>query len=110
MQLPGAVNAVIEPRKLRDYVLSLSHPVGRRKAEFFSKLGYTREDWHVLAADLRNLAQEGDAAEIETTEFGRKFEVSGTLIGPNGRQAAVVSAWIILMDEDFPRLVTTYPE
>jgi hypothetical protein len=108
--LPGVVNAVIEPRKLRDYLLSHSHPIGRTKADFFARLGYAREGWHVLAADLRKLAEEGEAIEIATTEFGMKFEVRGTLRGPSGRDAGVVSAWIILLGEDFPRFVTAYPE
>ena len=110
MQLPGVANAVIEPRKLRDYILSSLHPVGRTKAEFFLGLGYTRENWHVLAADLRQLAEQAEASEVETTRFGTKYEVLGVLTGPAGRPAGIVSAWIILAGEDFPRFVTAYPE
>jgi hypothetical protein len=108
--LPGVANAVIEPRKLRDYLLSHSHPVGRTKSEFFARLGYTREDWHVLAADLRRLAEEAEAVETVRTEFGTKYEIRGELVGPAGRQAGIVTAWIILVEEDFPRFVTAYPE
>jgi hypothetical protein len=110
VQLPGVANVVIEPRKLRDYLLSSSHTVGRAKAEFFVGLGYAREDWHVLAADLRALVENSEATEVETTRFGTKYEVRGTLTGPAGRQAGIVSAWIILAGEDFPRFVTAYPE
>ena len=35
MILPNIDKAVIEPEKLRDYLLSKSHPIGRFKAEFF---------------------------------------------------------------------------
>lgn len=34
MRIPNADRAVIEPAKLRGYVLSRSHPVGRFKAAF----------------------------------------------------------------------------
>ena len=44
MQLPGAENAVVEPRKIRDYLLSPTHAVGRYKATFFAKLGYDQEN------------------------------------------------------------------
>lgn len=38
MKLPGGEHVVIEPRKLRDYVLSTEHSVGRFKAAYFIKL------------------------------------------------------------------------
>lgn len=110
MPLPGVANAVIEPRKLRDYLLSHTHPVGRTKAEFFAGLGYTREDWPALAADLRKVAEQTEAIATETTEFGTKYEVRGEVLGPSGERAVIVTAWIILVEEDFPRFVTAYPE
>ena len=41
MKLPNASGAIIEPAKLRDYLLSPAHPVGRFKAPFFVALGYS---------------------------------------------------------------------
>jgi hypothetical protein len=35
MNLPAADRALIQPEKLRDYLLSTEHPVGRFKAAFF---------------------------------------------------------------------------
>jgi hypothetical protein len=52
--LPNVESAVIDPEKLRDYLLSPSHPVGRFKALLFSSLGYTQENWKQFEADLRN--------------------------------------------------------
>jgi len=109
MQLPGVANAVIEPRKLRDYLLSHVHPVGRTKAVFFEGMGYSRENWHVLASDLRSQAEHAAAREAATTPFGTKYEVRGTVTGPGRKEAEIVSVWIILTDEDFPRFVTAYP-
>jgi len=57
-----------------------------------------------------------DVAHIEPalpgqpSPFGKKFEVHATLTGPAGRRARIVSVWIILLDEDFPRFVTAFPE
>ena len=39
----------------------------------------------------------------------RKYEVRGTLSGPTGDALIVVTVWIVLNDEDFPRFVTAYP-
>ncbi len=49
MRMPGAERAVIDSAKIRDYLLSPSHPVGRFKAVFFASLGYTA--WIVLAGE-----------------------------------------------------------
>ena len=110
MQLPGADRAVIEPRKLRDYLLSPSHPVGRYKATFFIGLGYDQNDWAQLASDLRELIASGDAIDAGANRYGRKHEVRGAIVGPSGRQASIVSVWITLESEDVPRFVTAYPE
>ena len=40
MKLPFAERAVVDPDKLRDYLLSSTHPVGRFKAVFFALLGW----------------------------------------------------------------------
>lgn len=42
MRLPAAQLAIVEPAKIRDYLLSPEHPVGRYKASFFNALGGTR--------------------------------------------------------------------
>lgn len=39
MRLPNADRAAIDAAKIRDYLLSEMHPVGRFKAAFFSTLG-----------------------------------------------------------------------
>lgn len=109
MRLPGADRAVIEPPKIRDYLLSWSHPIGRFKAAFFRSLGYTDSDSTRLEADLRELASSGDAVLGQASSYGQKYEVRGMLTGPSGRQAEVVTVWIVLTGEDVPRFVTAYP-
>jgi hypothetical protein len=109
VRLPGVDNAVIEPRKIRDYLLSTSHAQGRTKASFFSRLGYSRGQWHVLASDLRRLAEAKEAMPGHSSEYGTKYEVRGRIAGPVA-EAQVVTIWIILRNEDFPRFVTAYPE
>lgn len=54
--LPNNNQAVIERQKVRDYLLSPSHPTGKGKAEFFFSMGFKREAWEVLADALRQVA------------------------------------------------------
>jgi hypothetical protein len=84
MKLPEAERAVIEPAKIRDYLLSTSHPVGRFKAPFFARLGYTTANWRRLEEDLRNLAISGDAELGRDSPYGQKYEIRGILSGPTG--------------------------
>jgi hypothetical protein len=53
VRLPDGERAIIDPEKLRDYVLSRVHPVGRFKAAFFASLGYEIDNWQDLDRALR---------------------------------------------------------
>ena len=109
MKLPNPERALIDERKLRDYILSSAHPVGRFKAAFFYSLGYRRERWEELERDLREQHLSLDVDRVEETPYGRKYKIEGPLVGPNGKKARVVSIWIVRRGEDFPRFVTAYP-
>ena len=111
MKLPVAEQAIVDPAKVRDYLLSFEHPVGRSKARFFAALGFSRERWPELQRALERLAVEGEAAPGAASPFGQKYVVRGMIRGPEprARAAAVESAWIVLHGEAAPRLVTAYP-
>lgn len=109
MRLPNAEQAIIDVAKLRDYLLSESHPVGRFKSAFFSALGYTPERCGELESALRELAETGEAQPDDVTEYGSKYRVSGSLAGTSGREARVVTVWIVLHGEHEPRFVTAFP-
>ena len=102
MQLPNPDQAVVAPARVRDYLLSFEHPVGRFKA------GYQREAWAVLQADLLATARL-EARAVEPSPFGQKFEVAAMLQGPGGRPLAVRVVWLVRRGEAFPRLITAYP-
>ena len=109
MKLPNASGAIIEPAKLRDYLLSPAHPVGRFKAPFFVALGYSQEQWPRFETDLRAQHLSQEAQPPTASSYGQKYEIRATLTGPAGSAAEVVSVWIILAGEDAPRFVTAYP-
>lgn len=109
MKLPSVEIAIIVPAKVRDYLLSPEHPVGRSKAAFFASLGFSRANWSQLAEALREHGRANDAIRRTDNRFGKRYEVRGSLAGPNGRRAEIVTIWIILSGDDRPRLVTAYP-
>ena len=109
MSLPDADRAVVEDAKVRDYLLSPTHPVGRFKSVFFAALGFSADHWSLLRDALLELARTGDAAPGQASPFGLKFEIRAILSGPSGRQASVMTVWMVSNGQDFPHFVTAYP-
>ena len=109
MRLPAPERALVDPRKVRDYLLSPEHPVGRFKARAFAAAGYRQADWVRLQQDLQRVAQSADAVSTGTTAYGQSFELPAILQSPTGTPLPVVTVWIVRAGEDFPRLVTAYP-
>jgi filamentous hemagglutinin len=106
VKLPGAEKATIDPRKLRDYLLPPVHPVGRHKPAFLASLGYSRRGWRKLEADLAAFALTNDARPGRSTAYGHKYEIRGTLRGPKGKSAEVLTVWFIPRGGNTPRFVT----
>ena len=109
MLIPNADRATIDAAKLRDYLLSATHPIGRFKSRFFAALGFSSARWAELANAFRiqHLTQ---AVEAGTrTAHGQKFTIRAILVGPTGQSAIVVSVWFIPAGSDVPRFVTAYP-
>jgi hypothetical protein len=109
MRLPNAEEAIIEEKKIRDYLLSFSHPIGRFKAAIFLHLGYNSENWRQLEIDFREQHLPCEAEEIGTNRYGTKYKIEAPLKGPNGKAIEMTSIWVIEDGEDRPRLVTVYP-
>jgi hypothetical protein len=106
--VPNADRAQIERRKLTDYLLARAHPVGRGKARFFEKLGFSAGNPETLEAALRDLVLTPEGLLEQDTGFGTKYIVDGQLRGPDGA-APVRCIWIIDAGAETPRFVTAYP-
>lgn len=107
--LPNVERATIDPAKLRDYLLSATHPIGRFKARFFGALGFTPTRWDDLAAALRSQHLTQPVTQSTETVHGRKYIIRAILVGPNGQSADIVSVWFSPTGSDTPRFVTAYP-
>jgi hypothetical protein len=109
VKLPQPSRVQIDERKVSDYLLSQVHPVGRFKARVFRALGFEQATLSAFVAEIRRIAAEGEVAEMEDFEFGRKYTVSGELKGPRGA-ARVVTVWMQEAGREDVRLVTVHPE
>ena len=109
MKLPFAERAIVDASKVRDYLLSSGHPVGRFKARVFGAVGYNQRDWSRLQRDLLALAITMEVELTASDEHGRRFAGIGNLAAPNGSLLPVTTIWIIRSGEAEPRFVTAYP-
>jgi hypothetical protein len=108
LNLPDGVTLLVEATKIREYLLSPTHPVGRLKAVFFGSLGFGQDSPGDLAAALEVHAASGRVVDHVITPYGTKFVVEGELVGPR-RSARVRSVWIGEGSERSLRLITSYP-
>ena len=109
MNLPNKDQIVIEREKVRDYLLSPSHPTGKGKAEFFIAMGFQREGWEALADALRQVARDRPVTKSMTSPHGQKYIVDGTLATPNGQRPLIRTVWVVDTGRQTTRLVTAYP-
>jgi hypothetical protein len=116
--LPNIQMAELDGRKLSDYSLNPEHPGNNGKAEGWRALGYdvdTPEGRRDAAQQLGELICDellarGKVTESRDTTYGPSHRVLSDLTGPNGREANLVTCWLI-EDRgglDVPRLTTTW--
>jgi hypothetical protein len=108
VKLPRAERVQIDDRKVREYLLSRTHPVGRFKARLFAAIGFDETTVTAFVTELRRIAESGEIDETEDMEFGRKYTVPGELRGPSG-MTQVVTVWIQETGQQHVRLVTVRP-
>jgi hypothetical protein len=56
MKMPNKENAVVAESKLKSYLLSETHSVGKSKAKFFIEAGFGRDTLEVLEHSLMVIA------------------------------------------------------
>ena len=69
MKLPGSSRALVEERKIRDYLMNRAHPDGMAKARFFTRRGYRDNDWEKLADDLRQHGLQSDVVGVVESPY-----------------------------------------
>lgn len=107
--LPDAHRAIVDPEKLRDYVLSPDHEHGRHKARvFLSALGIDRGNWDYLREQIVAGVVDAEVSEVRTGRYGLRYSVPMLIEGLNGQTHEVITGWIIEQEGAPPRLTTAY--
>jgi Domain of unknown function (DUF6883) len=109
MKMSNAPNAAVSREKIVDYLLNPAHPDNGGKAEFFTELGFRREQWEILATALKNLVLIEEVTRVSESPHGKKYVVVGRIQSPSGKTPMVQTIWIVDKGLDTARLVTAYP-
>lgn len=109
MRLPKAEYAQVAPRKLKEYLLSETHPIGRSKARFFGEFGYNESNVIILEQELLKIAKTEEIVETVPSLHGIKYVVDGLIMTPQGERIRLRTIWIVDKGQDLPRFVTAYP-
>ncbi|QIP13163.1 hypothetical protein G8759_11270 [Spirosoma aureum] len=108
MLLPFAEKAYIDNQKLVDYCLSETHNTGKHKARVFkSVLGLTATDYFLLKETILTEILLNEVQAAGPNQQGDLYTVDFTMTH-QGRTATIRTAWIIIFNESFPRLVSCY--
>jgi hypothetical protein len=109
LKLPNADKAVVVPEKIAEYLLNSAHPDNGGKAEFFTRLGFHRDQWETLAAAMQALAHTAAVTRVTESPHGKKYVIVGWIESPSGKTAQVQTIWIVDKGMNVARLVTAYP-
>ena len=110
MKLPNGDRAIVDDRKLVEYVLNAAHPVGKHHAALFERLlGIGPRQSPLLRSMLVAAAREEDATAGQQSPHGKKYEQRLTMTGSKGTRT-VLAVWLVERGGDVPRLITCYVE
>lgn len=105
MKLPA--DTLIASAKLIGYLLRRLPE--NDKSGFLALAGYAPDAAERLEADLRTQLLALEAEFVESTEYGDKYCIRGTLTGPNGRTLRVASFWMTENATGITKFITLYP-
>lgn len=109
MKLPYKESACVPRSKLKDYLLSETHIVGRSKAKLLRMYGFNEANLDSLEKGLITIAQNQEVNNIISSPHGKKYTIDGFLYTPTNKSIKVRTVWIIDKGRDKPRFVTAYP-
>ena len=110
-------DGIFEKRKLEEYLLSPTHPIGRHKLRLWqSVFGIGESDGELLERLIREQLVQATPRErpskvvSDPRRIVREWElVVPRFRGPDGNEGPVLTAWAFDPSNDHPHLSTAYP-
>ncbi len=109
MKLSNRERAYIPPLKIKAYLLSETHSVGKSKARLLRSMGFDESNADFLKQGLLSIAQAEEIKETISSLHGVKYVIEGEIKTPSGGSIRMRTVWIIDKGHYRPRFVTAYP-
>lgn len=100
---------IVLPEKLREYLLSETHPVGKSKAKFFRSLGFNETNIEDFIEGLLTIAKSEKVEKVISTKYGVKYIIDGIIHTPIGSIVEIRTIWIVEKGLEYKRFITAYP-
>jgi len=107
--LPGADKALVEQRRIVEYLLNATHREGGPKAKFFLKRGFAIASWVSFADALVAHAKNNLVASVSEDKWGVRYRVECNLQTPDGLNPCIRAVWLMEKGAKIPRLITAHP-
>ena len=109
MKLPNRNKVYIPRNKLLKYLLSETHPIGSKKAQFFLQIGFNKTNMRRLEDVLLKIGRTNEVKRVRKFEYGINYAIDGTMKTPIGKIVTITSVWFVKTVKSRPRFVTAYP-
>jgi len=109
MKLPNGETAYIPPSKLKAYLISETHPIGKSKAKLLRSAGFNEDNVSRLKEGLLAIAQSEEVKDVIESAYGVKYIIEGRIKTPSRGDIGVRTVWIVDKGRERPRFVTAYP-
>lgn len=109
MKMPNNEQAIVDDKKVNDYLLSDTHETGKAKAKYFKSFGFDITDIENLKKSLVQHANEREVEKNTPTSYGDKYELKCEIQSPDDRNPCIVTVWIIEKGKHNSTLITAYP-
>lgn len=100
---------LVSEAKVTDYLLNATHALGKSKAAYFGRFGFSADRHVALLEALLAHPQNNPVVAVTTNAFGIKSVVECRLKTPDGRDPCIRSVWFLENQSKLQRLVTAYP-
>jgi hypothetical protein len=107
--LPNSACALVEEKKIVEYLLNLAHPDGASKAKFFLARGFAVAQWQSMCAALQTQGRDNLVTKVTPHSWGARYQVDCHCPTPDGMNPCVRSIWELPEANACPRLLTAYP-
>ena len=75
MKIPNNNLSFIADKKIRDYLLSDIHEIGKHKADFFKRFGFDISDIDTFKGSLIQHSIDREIEKTKESDFGIKYEL-----------------------------------